>query len=43
MGKSLDKLPKSKQDELEKIVEIIRKIEPRIEMGILFGSHARGQ
>jgi len=41
MKTSLDILPKDKQEELHRVVEIIReKFKP--EMIILFGSHARG-
>jgi len=41
MKTSLENLPKDKQEELHRIVEIIRE-EFRPEMIILFGSHARG-
>ena len=41
MKTSLDILPKDKQEELRRVVEIIRE-EFKPEMIILFGSHARG-
>lgn len=41
MKTSLEKLPKDKQEELHRVVEIIRE-EFKPEMIILFGSHARG-
>jgi len=41
MKTSLENLPKDKQEELHRVVEIIRE-EFRPEMIILFGSHARG-
>jgi len=41
MKTNLDILPKDKQEELHRVVEIIRE-EFKPEMIILFGSHARG-
>jgi len=41
MRTSLEILPKDKQEELHRVVEIIRE-EFKPEMIILFGSHARG-
>lgn len=43
MRNSPNHLPQSKQDELERIVNIIQGIESRVEIIILFGSFARGQ
>lgn len=42
MKNEITSLPKEKQEELRKIVEIIRRGEPKVEMIILFGSYARG-
>jgi len=42
MKKSLTHLPKHKQDELKRVVRIIRKQFPSTHMIILFGSYARG-
>lgn len=41
METSLNHLPSYKQGELKKIVSLIRKVEKRIEMVILYGSHTR--
>ncbi|MHC4739628.1 MAG: nucleotidyltransferase domain-containing protein, partial [Planctomycetota bacterium] len=43
MKKSLDHLPKQKQDELEIIRDIILEKVPDVRMIVLFGSYARGQ
>jgi predicted nucleotidyltransferase/HEPN domain-containing protein len=42
MKKSLAHLPKQKRDELKRVTEIILDECPTVLMGILFGSHARG-
>ncbi len=42
MKESLEHLPERKRGELARIVSIIRKMAPKTEMIILFGSHARG-